>query len=577
MGDPIYQRFRLPGGSVQECLQEPSDPNKDPCKVEVREGSAKLDFVLERKAGVFQLSSADASTVVKAFPGYKPPSRDIAEYLTARGEFFKSLGDEKNPTEIVKQFKFQHLLGEGQTVQAAIESWVNVVASFISHGEMEPNSQQAKDFQEESVIVATYFSVDPTLRALAVKALQSLKTNEKLGSDSRKRVEWLLTVLAVQEQMLAKFKPMMDKSQAITDELRARSSALIQFLFCNHIMADKGASANLFSQRVLDSAKVFHDVLSKVDSNYNASKNYFAYISSVMKSLKDFEVPSDYLKDFRSRAAYVQSEYEKKGRETMLDILSNQDPEKSLREYLEIKYADTYAKEMVMNIFLKHLKVQVSKDRPVFTFDMEKISKEVKTEQAGMTIEMKAKALVALLSILETLFEKSGKMEIYWDKKLQETDNFYSSFPLMGPNKSALEQLIRWARGEAKDTKGIFDSPPVPHVAVRKWTLLTELGIGVAGSATALSLLAVKESEARYWGQGAATITAGAGFGAAAGNALSYALDIDKGDWAFDLGGSLLGGLAAGLTYGLLVKNPGGFMPPQPNPGQRYPVDPYGP
>ncbi|KAB2842067.1 hypothetical protein F9K50_02740, partial [bacterium] len=147
MGDPIYERFRLPGVSVQECLQEPSDPKKDPCKVEVREAETKLSFVLERREGKFQLASGDAASVTKAFPSYKPPAREIAEYLTVRGEFFKALGDEQKPSEITKQFKFKHLLGEGQTVEAAIESWVNVIASFVSHGQMEPKAAKAKEFQ----------------------------------------------------------------------------------------------------------------------------------------------------------------------------------------------------------------------------------------------------------------------------------------------------------------------------------------------------------------------------------------------------------------------------------------------
>lgn len=579
MGDPIYERFRLPGISVQECLQEPSDPKKDPCKVEVREAETKLSFVLERREGKFQVASGDAASVAKAFPSYKPPAREIAEYLTVRGEFFKTLGDEQKPLEITKQFKFKHLLGEGQTVEAAIESWVNVVASFVSHGQMEPKADKAKEFQEEAVMVATYFSVDPTLRALAVKTLQGLKGNEKLGAESRKRVEWLLVVLSVQEAMLAHFKPTMDKSQAISDELRARSSGLIQFLFCNHILADKGTNDKLATPSVQGSAKVFHDVLSKVDPHYNAGKNYYAYIASTMKALKDTEVPTAYLKDFRTRINFIQSEYEKKGREEMLNILAGQDAEKSLREYLIIKYGDTPAKAMVMETFLKHMKVKTSKGKILFDFNMEKAAKEIQDGHASLPLEMKARATVALLDVLQGLFEKSGKMEIFWDKKLQETDNFYSSFPLMGANKNALEKLILWARGEAKDAKDPLAPQKIPHVAVRKWTLLAELGIGAAGTATALSLLAVDESEERWWGQGAATITAGAGFGAAAGNALSYALDIDEGDWAFDLGGSLLGGLAAGLTYGFLVPKPGnGFQPPTPtDPGRRFPVDPYGP
>ncbi len=580
MADPVYERFRLPGGSVQECLQEPSDPKKDPCKIQVRESETQLNFVLERNQGTYQLAPADASLVVKAFPSYKPPAREIAEYLNVRGVFFKVLGDEKNPNEIIKQFKFKHLLGEGQTVEAAIESWVNVIASFISHGQMEPKGAKSKDFQEEAVKVATFFSIDPTLRSLAVKILEGLKGNEKLSAVSRQRVEFLLVVLSVQEAMLTKFKPAMDKSQAISDELRSRSSGLIQFLFNNHVLADKGFNDKLMATWILDSAKVFHDILSKVDPHYNASKNYFAYIASVMKDLKGIDLPSSYQKEFRIRANFIQSEYEKMGHEAMFAILAGQDPEQSLREYLTIKYGSAPARAMVLETFFKHMKVKPGKTQPLFEFDMVKISEEVKKHHDALPIAMKVQANTALLSVLQELFEKSGKMEIYWDKKTQETDNFNSSFPLIGANKSALESLILWSRGQAKDVASFDPDQKIPHVSLRKWTLITELGIGAAGTATALGLLAVDESEPRYWGQGAATIAAGAGFGAALGNTLSYAFDVDEADWVFDVGGSLVGGLAAGLTYGFLVPKPGpgGTQPPpQPDPGRRFPVDPYGP
>ncbi len=578
MGDPIYSRFRLPSGNLQECAQEPADPKKDPCKIEVYETETGQGFLLERRDGKFQPAGADVARIAKAFPNYKVPASQIAQYLLIRGEFFKVLGDQANPSEITKKLSLKQYLGEGATTATAIEGWVNFLASFLSHGQMEAKTAGMKSFAEDSVKIFTYFSADPTLSALVKKVLTGLKDNSKLNDEARKRVAWFLAIQDVQEQLLAKFKPAMDRSAALSEEFKARSSALIVFLFTNHILSDNGSNQWLFSEGVKNSAKVYGEILSKVDSSYDASKNYYNFVASVMNSMKGVELPGEWQREFRLRLDYIQNEYEKKGREEMLATLAAQPADKSVRDYLKIRYGSTPMRAMALDFFLRHMEVKAGKSGPVFSFDMVQASAELKAWAEGLPAQQQAEASASILFFLQELFEKKGKMEVFWDNKVQERNNFYDAFPLIGPQKTALEKLILWARGRTKDNPDIMANQKIPHVSLRKWTLLTELGIGVAGTATALALLSTENKEPRWYGQGAATIAAGAGFGAALGNSLSYAFDVDQGDWVFDLGGSLAGGLAAGLTYGFTVAKPGSNpQPPKPNPGQRYPVDPYGP
>lgn len=86
------------------------------------------------------------------------------------------------------------------------------------------------------------------------------------------------------------------------------------------------------------------------------------------------------------------------------------------------------------------------------------------------------------------------------------------------------------------------------------------------------------DPDADLYTHGASAILMGSGFGAAAGNTLSYALDFNGDGIWFDIVGAVVGGLAGGLIYGLTTSKPdimGG--PPMQDPGHRNPVDPYGP
>jgi len=578
MAEPVYTRFKIVGGDSSLCTKTAPEPSKDPCKIDVFEATLGESFVLERSGDRYSVASADAKKVTQQFPAYSPPARQLGEYLTVRGEFFKVLGDKANPAPIQKQIKFQQYLSGGQTPEEVIENWTNYVASFISHGSLNPNSEATKKFQEDAIGIITYMSVDPTLNTLVGKTLTALKNSPKLSAEAKKRAEWLLVVQSVREQIWQIEKPMMDKSQGLSDELKAKSAQIITFLFANHLMADKGYSGYLYSEGVQKTAKNFDDVLSKIDSNYDSSQNYYAYMSSVMTSLKKFDIPTEYLADFRQRVNFVEAEYAKKGEQETLALLESKPEETAYREYLKIKYGQGSYRSRVLDIFLKHMSVKSTPPGPVTSFDMAKASSEIQTWVNGLPIEQQKPATDALLGVLKDLFERNTKIKIYWGKKIQEAEDFYNSFPIMGTQKTALENLILWARRNADK---VSDATPVtPHVAIRKWTLTTELGLGAAGFTVAAAMIPMEYSDGKYYGQGAGVIAGGSGMGAAAGNLLSYALDIDEHSWLFDVGGAIIGGVAAGLVYGFAVNpNPwsAGPMPQPPGPGTKYPVDPYGP
>lgn len=574
MADPVYTRFKIVGGDSALCTQAAPDPSKDPCKIDVFEATLGESFVLERSGSKYTVASADAKKVSQQFPSYSPPARQLTEYLTVRSEFFKLLGDKANPAPIQKQIK----LTGGQATEEVIENWTNYVASFISHGSLSPNSDATKKFQEEAIGIITYMSVDPTLNTLVGKTLTALKDSPKLSAEAKKRAEWLLVVQSVREKIWQIEKPMMDKSQGLSDELKAKSAQIITFLLANHLMAEKGYAGYLYSDSVQKTAKNFDDVLSKIDSNYDASQNYYSYMSSVMKNLKSFDIPSEYLADFRQRVNFVEAEYSKKGQQEMAVLLAAKPEEAAYREYLKIKYGQGAYRGAALDIFLKHMQVKSGPDAPSVSFDMAKASAEIQTWVGGLPITEQGLATESVLGILKDLFERNTKIEIFWGKKIQPADDFYNSFPIMGSQKNALEDLILWARRNAK--KNPITSPETPHVALRKWTLTAELGVGVTGFGVAAAMIPMQYSDGKYYGQGASVILGGSGLGAALGNSLSYAFDVDKHSWVFDLVGGLVGGAIAGTVYGFTVKpNPwdNGPMIPPGGPGTKYPVDPYGP
>jgi len=158
--------------------------------------------------------------------------------------------------------------------------------------------------------------------------------------------------------------------------------------------------------------------------------------------------------------------------------------------------------------------------------------------------------------------------------------------PVVGANKSALETLIFWARTEANTVQLSLPPDESPHTPIRKYTLLTELGVVGVATGGYFAFGQLKNTDTRYYSQGGSVILGASALGSAGGNLLSYAVDANKKNviW-YDLGGALVGGVIGGLIYGFAVKptppGPGPMGGPpiitNPNPGTRNPVDPYGP
>jgi hypothetical protein len=193
----------------------------------------------------------------------------------------------------------------------------------------------------------------------------------------------------------------------------------------------------------------------------------------------------------------------------------------------------------------------------------------------------KGGGLKSIAYILDQLFERGEKMDAFYGGKWKKVGSFFDSKNFGkgmfgGNNNLILQDLITWARGETKKRRLPISPDANPHVHLRKWSLGTELGVGVLGLGT--FFIPYGDPDADLYTHGASAILMGSGFGAAAGNTLSYALDFNGDGIWFDIVGAVVGGLAGGLIYGLTTSKPeimGG--PPMQDPGHRNPVDPYGP
>lgn len=578
---PNYNIFEI-RSTTAECLEAPADPAKDPCKIQAEEVESGLSISLERKNGTFQLASADTAKLLKVYPNYRAPAAELAEYLAVKAEFSKVFGDEQNPSDIFKKIS---IVFEGKEVpdkNRAIFNWFNITTNFISHGQLDPKHLKMKNLQETTIKVGAFAFADPVLGTMVEKVLKGLKDNSKLSSESRKRVEWLLGIYATREKFWAAMKPAMDKSQSVSDQLKPRSVDLLIVLFANHVLAEKGYASYLYSDEVKGAAKVYHDIFSKIDPSYNASKNYYAFMKDSVSSLRSVDLPEAAKKELLLRIAFLENEYGKAAQKEMIDLLAAQPAETAYREYLEIKYGDTPARAGALKVILSGLTLKTGEAGTSHSFAMDKISRELRLWVDGKTGDQRKEALEAINHLLKVLFEKDGKMEVFWDKQVQTTDNFYKTgnFSILSNNKKALEDLIVWARNAATEEKLRLSPDNTPHVALRKWSLGTEIGLGVAGlgAGAILAFAPIKDQNAQYFTQGGSIILGSSALGAAGGNLLSYKLNVTKNTWLFDVGGAVVGGLLGGLIYGLATPPPPAFGGGNNgNPGQRFPVDGYGP
>jgi len=575
MGDPIYKKFYITSQTSDCTSPPPTDTSKDQCKIEVEEVDQGLVFTLERKGTTYSVASADASRVAKSYPSYNAPNRELADFLLVKGEMYKTFGDKSAPNPIMDKVSIDF---GSKDKYDAIYNWLNILANFISHGQLDPKNAKMKEMQSTTIGIATYTFADPALGTSVETLLRGIKDNTKLASGSRSRVEWLLGILSARQKFWDAMKPAMDQSTKLSDTLKARSVAVLTFLFANYVLAEKGTNDLLFSQDIKDAAKSFHDLLSKVDPNYNASKNFYAFIKGTMPELRKANIPADIKNDYLQRISFVETEYEKAAQQEMVDILSSQPAEQSFREYFKIKYGDTPARAAALGIILKNMTVKTGSSGTSYSFAMDKASSELQTWANLQTDGKRNEALQAILYLLKELFERDGKMEVFQDKKIQSTDNFYKTgnFSIMSGNKKALEDLIVWTRSTAKSESVPLLPGETPHIALRKWSFGTELGVGLAGigAGTALTFVPISDKKAQYYSQGSTFILGGSALGAAGGNLLSYKLNVTKNAWLFDAGGAVVGGLIAGLIWGFAAKPPG---PGGSGTGTRFPTDGYGP
>ncbi len=577
MADPIHNFISIQN-RAGECLDPVLDPSQDPCKITLEEATSGTIFGLERKGQNFQILSSDTAKISKAFPSYTIPSRMIADYLLARGEFVKALGDEKNPTPLMDKISIEG--ADRDTKIRAVADWTNVLSNFVALGQLDPKNPKMKELQVNAIKKAFYSFADPTLGTTVEKTVKKLSEDTKLTPETRKRLEWLLQIFAAREKFWSLMKPKMDKSAQLSKDLKARSINLFVFLFANHLLAENGYNPYLFAGEMKETAKVFNDILSKVDADYDPSKNFYAFIADAMQELKGFQIKPEYQKDFQIRAAFIQGQYEKTAQQETVDLLSAQPPQQAFKEYLLIKYGDTAERKAVLEIILRHMAVKTQDQKEIYTFDMAKIDRDLRAWAGAKSGPAYQRSVVAVLHLLKTLFERGGKMEAFVDKKVQSVDTFYESgnFDLLSMNKKALEDLIVWARSSANsiDLKVLPDDKP--HLGLRKWTLVGEAGVGVAGFGVFGGSFAMKPgSQERYYSQGMGLALGASGLCAAGGNLLAHKLDMNGKSWLFDLGGALICGAAASSLYFGLAKRPGDGPGSMPSPETRFPVDPYGP
>lgn len=577
MGDPIHNFITIQN-RAGECIDPVLDPAQDPCKITVDEATTGTTFTLERKGLNFQVASADASKVTKAFPSYSVPARAIADFLLVRGEFVKALGDEKNPSGLMDKIVIEG--ANNDTKIKAVADWTNVLSNFVALGQLDPKNPKMKELQINAIRKAFYSFADPTLGTTVEKTVKKLSEDARLTPDSRKRLEWLLQIFSAREKFWSLLKPKMDKSAQVSKELKARSTNFFVFLFANHILAENGFNAYLYAPEMKETAKVFNEILSKVDPEYDSSKNFYALIADAMKEMKQFQLKPDYQKDFQNRAEFIQGQYEKTAQQEMVDLLAAQPPQEAFKEYLFIKYGDTPERKAVMEIIVRHMKVKNEGGKESYAFDMAKIDRDLRTWAGAKSGPEYNRSVAAVLHLLKTLFERGGKMEVFSDKKIQSVDTFYESgnFDLLSMNKKSLEDLIVWARSSAKTIDLKIQPDDKPHLGLRKWTMVGELGVGVAGFGVFGGSFAMpKDSQARYYSQGMGLALGASGLCAAGGNLLAHKLDMNGKSWLFDVGGAVLCGVAAGSIYFAATKGPNGGGGPGGGPGQRNPVDGYGP
>lgn len=587
MADPVYLSFSFPGKAA-DCFNPPEAGKVDSCKVQMTDDKDKSSFVFERQGTNFKVSSADASKLNKAYPGFKTPASQLKDFILLNKEFIGVFGTFEAPSETMGKVK----VFSAEQIAKIIDTTTN----FLANGEILA-SFSGKRTQLEGAI-RNFVSVfgDEKAGQEFEKLLKAAQSNGNLSSEAKSRAEFFLTINEARKQYWQALSSEMARSEDLDKKIKSASRDVLNFLFANHILGEKGYEASLNGDTAKTAAKLHYQLVSKIDPNYKPENNYYAAVLGIIPTLRKASISKGYEKGYFERLDVMESEYKKLARLETVRIL-DENPDKysdqdGFRSYMRVRYGDTPIRREAIDVLLKHLKVKVMKDNSLnFDIPMATVSEDFKKWVKAKPADQQGEATTAVLYVLTELFERNGKMEIYWDKKVQNGPNLYynSNIPMLGDNKTYLEKLIKWARGSAKETGADVPKGEKPHVGFRKYTAIGEGVVGIAGFATFGGMMTMENTQDVYYGRMASVIGGGMGVGALLGNSISYAADVDEYDWLFDAGGSIVGGVLAGVLYGTLAPKPNATVPigPSPNPFNpcppsdkgncnKNPVDPYG-
>lgn len=592
MSDPVRYQYVITSPTA-ECVQPPPLDKEDPCRVGVTTDNKQIAFNLYREKGTekFTVIPQDAATVARSYPAYRPPQRKLKEFLEVSRHFFEQFGDRNNipfrPDEI-------RLLTTEQLYEASTS-----LVTFISQGNIEPGDPLEIAQQMHAVGNGVALFADPKIGNGLENILSRISTSTTLSGEAKERARYVQSALDLREKFWNLMSPKLETKYLdlypndfanLNKILKGASLQIIQFLYINHYGDDAQVKKEFLAGNVIDRKQDYHDTISKIDPNYSVDQNYLVQLVQTLKSVRrEAQVPSKLKKVFFRKLNLVIGLLETEAKEETKRLIPYEKNQlKAFSLSILAKYGNTSDREIALGIILNHLKIESQNGRPKYGIPMTPIDRELRDwVMRQPTPEKRKAATEAILYAIDQLLERGETIEAFWNGKYQTVPSFFDSENfgkslLGGNNNRILQELIGWAKGEA-DKQNITLLPGEdPHVHLRKWTLLGELG--VAGAAAGTYFIPYSNPQTQWYGRGGSVILAGSGLGAAAGNFLSYKLDANKNAWLYDVGGAIIGGVISGLIYGLTTSQPGMApgdrpidMTPPNDPGKRNPVDEYGP
>ncbi len=578
MADPLQLRYQI-NGPTSACTDAPKEPENDPCKVYVSGKSvSSTDFAFEliRNKGQFKIDPKDQSLVQKFHPKFQVPQNGLKDFLQVQSHFLARYGDSESPSSFTDTIQ---VIDKG-----GIFAILNSTANFLAFGNLTPSTENEKFLMETAIKNSIAAFADPTMGNMLVKIFEDLKKETNLSPNARKRVEFLLRVSQVREVFWQVMDPLMSQSKTLSDNFKASTWQLVHFLMAEYVLADKGYSEALSDKRIRKTAQVHHEVMSQIDSTYTVEKNYYRFMSEVIKDVgKKIQLPQDIDGDFKRRLGLAEAEYRKEATKETQRLLPKEKPIMAFNISLGLKYGTNPWRKEALKIILNSVDVKERDGKPYYIVKMASMDKGLREWFRGLKEKQKSEAMGATLYLVDQLLERGEKIDGYWGGKFTKVDSFFGSDSFGkslfgGNNNKILQDLVDYLRSQ-RSVRHIPINPDAdPHVHFRKWTILGE-GLGTGLAVGSYFVPWSEDPTTTYNARFGSTIAIGAGLGAMAGNGLSYAFNVDKDyAWLLDVGGGLVGGLVTGLIYNAAASKPMMPMgPPLDDPGRRNPVDPYGP